>query len=204
MSLSPILTSTPGSIPTYNNGMAETFSWIPIEGADRPLYAKATYLTNASDISITTGDLSLDITPLENLTRTTNTKLDSLTAIQTAKQNEIITLLNSVTGMAIQVDMNTDDLKINVDQVETLLQQITSTNASANGQKGVDVIVPGSTYTGNWSFVSVLSGPAKFQIFDAKYSNTSNLLLFELPQQYSFSAPITSMRLLYGSVIAYK
>ena len=209
-SLSPILTATPGSLPTYNTGMAETFSWVPVEGAERPLYAKATYLTNASDISITTGDLSLDMTPTNNRidttnTRlnTTNTKLDSLTAIQTTKQDQIITLLHSVTGMAIQVDLNTDDLKINVDQVETLLQQLTAQLETQNSQKGIDVLVSGTTYTGNWSKVTVLS-TAKFQTFGAKNSDTSNLLLIELPANSTFSAPITSIRLSYGMVVASK
>ena len=209
-SLSPILTATPGSLPTYNTGMAETFSWIPVEGAERPLYAKATYLTNASDISITTGDLSLDMTPTNNRidttnTRlnTTNTKLDSLTAIQTTKQDQIITLLHSVTGMAIQVDLNPDDLKINVDQVETLLQQLTAQLETQNSQKGIDVLISGTTYTGNWSKVTVLSA-AKFQTFGAKNSDVSNLLLIELPANSTFSAPITSIRLSYGMVVASK
>ena len=43
MSLSPRLTATPNSSVSYNPGMAETFSWIPIEGAGRPLFAKAVY-----------------------------------------------------------------------------------------------------------------------------------------------------------------
>jgi hypothetical protein len=209
-SLSPILTATPGELPTYSVGMAETFSWVPIEGANRPLYAQATYLTNASDISITTGALSLDMTPTNNKidttnTRlnTTNTKLDSLTAIQTNKQDQIITLLHSVTGMAIQVDLNTDDLKINVDQVETLLQQLTAQLQSQNGQNGVDVLIPGSTYTGNWSSVTILSA-TKFQTFEAKTSSTTNLLLCELPVNCTFTAPITSIRLTYGVVLASK
>lgn len=124
--MTPILTATPSSPPTYNPGIAETFSWIPIEGADRPLFAKATYLTNASDISVTTGDVSLDITPLENLTKTTHTKLDSLTSIQTQKQNEIITLLHGITGTALEVDLNTDQLELHVDGVETLLHDLTA------------------------------------------------------------------------------
>ena len=44
MSLIPQLTATPnGDSPYYNPGMAETFSWVPINGANRPLFAKATY-----------------------------------------------------------------------------------------------------------------------------------------------------------------
>ena len=50
--LNPILTATPGNPLTYNVGMAETFSWIPVENdADRPIYARASYLVNASDIT---------------------------------------------------------------------------------------------------------------------------------------------------------
>jgi hypothetical protein len=40
----PLLTATPGTPPTYNSSMAETFSWIPVGGAGRPLFAQAMYL----------------------------------------------------------------------------------------------------------------------------------------------------------------
>jgi hypothetical protein len=43
MSLSPLLTATPGSPVTYNPNIAETYSWIPVLGAGRDLFAKATY-----------------------------------------------------------------------------------------------------------------------------------------------------------------
>lgn len=39
----PVLTTTPALTTTYNVGMADTFSWIPMEGAGRPLYARAVY-----------------------------------------------------------------------------------------------------------------------------------------------------------------
>lgn len=42
----PIFTATPANPPTYSVGMAETFSWIPIAGAERPLYSRAVYVTN--------------------------------------------------------------------------------------------------------------------------------------------------------------
>ncbi len=37
----PIFTATPAPTASYNPGMAETFSWVPMEGAGRPLFAKA-------------------------------------------------------------------------------------------------------------------------------------------------------------------
>jgi hypothetical protein len=77
-SFTHLISSTPGNPVSYNPSMAETFSWVPISNAGRPFYAQATYLTNASDISISTGNISLNITPLETLITATNAKLDTL------------------------------------------------------------------------------------------------------------------------------
>jgi hypothetical protein len=62
--LVPKLTSTPGAPPTYNVGMAETFSWVPVEGANRPLFARAGYITNLSDLSINLSAAELNISAL--------------------------------------------------------------------------------------------------------------------------------------------
>jgi hypothetical protein len=52
--LTPILTATAGTPQTYNVGIAETYSWVPIVGdaLGRPMYARASYITNFSDMSI--------------------------------------------------------------------------------------------------------------------------------------------------------
>lgn len=39
----PIFTTTPALTSTYNPSMADTFSWVPMEGAGRPLFARAVY-----------------------------------------------------------------------------------------------------------------------------------------------------------------
>jgi hypothetical protein len=53
--LNPIITGTPGNPLTYNVGMAETFSWIPVENnADRPLFAQAVYLVNSGSSNLGT------------------------------------------------------------------------------------------------------------------------------------------------------
>ena len=81
--LNPILTATPGNPLTYNVGMAETFSWIPVENdAERPIYARASYLVNGS------GQSGFDIvsgatTKLGNYTSLytlSSTRIQSLTA----------------------------------------------------------------------------------------------------------------------------
>lgn len=67
--LTPLLTTTPSNPPTYNVGIAEAYSWVPIQGAGRPLYARATYLANASDmsVSLSANNLNIDLENTENL-----------------------------------------------------------------------------------------------------------------------------------------
>ena len=63
----------------------------------------------------------------------TNNLLNSLTALQETKQGQIITLLNAITGMSIDVDLTTDQINLNTDQVETLLNDLTGTNIKVPG-----------------------------------------------------------------------
>jgi hypothetical protein len=60
------LSATPSSPPTYNPSMADTFSWVPVEGAGRPLFARASYLVGA-DLNLTIGDLNVNMLDVENL-----------------------------------------------------------------------------------------------------------------------------------------
>ena len=52
--LTPILSATKDTPQAYNEGIAEAYSWVPTVGAalGRPMYAKASYITNFSDMSI--------------------------------------------------------------------------------------------------------------------------------------------------------
>lgn len=62
----PLLSATPGDPVTYSVGQAETFSWVPVQGAGRPLYARASYLVGA-DVNLTMGDLNINMADVENL-----------------------------------------------------------------------------------------------------------------------------------------
>lgn len=75
-----LLTATPGDPPTYNSSMADTFSWIPVQGAGRPLFARATYLANAEDISISlsANNLVVNTDEVESLLRNSNTLLNAI------------------------------------------------------------------------------------------------------------------------------
>lgn len=54
LTLTPSVSVTGNGQPTYNVGMAETYSWIPIQNnANRPIYARSVYVTNFRDMSFT-------------------------------------------------------------------------------------------------------------------------------------------------------
>jgi len=62
--LTPILTGGNGT-PTYNLGMAETYSWIPIDNnQNRPMFARANYITNLSDLTVSLTANELQIGPI--------------------------------------------------------------------------------------------------------------------------------------------
>ena len=81
--LTPRLTTTPGEPLSYNVGIAETFSWVPIDNdAGRPLFARATYLTNASDMSISLSAAELNV-QLQEKSAATSSLAGPLTATGT-------------------------------------------------------------------------------------------------------------------------
>ena len=98
----PLIVATPALSATYNVGMAETFSWIPMEGAGRPLFARATYLANASDISVSlsASNLNINLADVENLIATTNTLVGVLTATSNlADVENLIATTNTLVGV---------------------------------------------------------------------------------------------------------
>jgi hypothetical protein len=122
--LVPKLTSTPSNPPTYNVGMAETFSWVPIEGAGRPLYARAGYITNLSDLSINLSAAEMNISALSikdgNSSRVADVEDigNGLNALRVINQNlepdtDIISLAD-VTGNKVTVVPSTSSLNVNV------------------------------------------------------------------------------------------
>lgn len=61
--LTPILSATKDTPQAYNEGIAEAYSWVPTvgEALGRPMYAKASYITNFSDLQITLSSSEVNI-----------------------------------------------------------------------------------------------------------------------------------------------
>jgi len=251
MANSPLLTATPTAPPTYNPSMADTFSWVPIEGAGRALYARATYLANASDISVSlsANDLNLNIDEVEDLLkesntllnvltaksididvntdevegliRESNTLLDGLTSVDystSAKQDTTNTLLDGLTSVDYSTSAkqdttntllnvltaSTDSLENNTDTIEAKIDTVTSLLSAQLGQQGFDFIIGGeAASSGPYTTVQIASA-AKISVISAGSSTIGQLTALELPTNFSFNGPITSVTLEYGAAFVYK
>jgi hypothetical protein len=83
--LTPLLTSV---VPNPN--IAFCNSWVAVENtASRPIFAQASYLVNASEITLSAGSIGVNLTVLENLTQATNSLLSALTG-QTNRINGFV------------------------------------------------------------------------------------------------------------------
>jgi hypothetical protein len=86
----PLLTVTPGASPTYNPSMADTFSWVPVEGAGRPLFARAVYDVGAysqlgqSGFDFIVGGQTANSGPYSTLQVVSACRIAGLTATNTA------------------------------------------------------------------------------------------------------------------------
>jgi len=103
-----LISSTPGNPVSYNPSMAETFSWIPVSNAGRPLYARAMYITNVSEIAGGGGGgtVTVNTVNLENKVDNTNNKLNTQIGILSSVDNRLIAL-TALSGMATAVKQDT-------------------------------------------------------------------------------------------------
>jgi hypothetical protein len=100
--LLPILTGGNGT-PTYNLGMAETYSWVPVQNdQNRPLFAQAGYIVNLSDLSISLSASDINIGGVEIVDAVNHTI--RATVIQ-----------DIINGNSLQVQ--TQDLESSIDDV---------------------------------------------------------------------------------------
>jgi hypothetical protein len=122
--LTPIITGTPGQPPSYNVGMAETFSWVPVENdANRPLFARAGYITNFEDFAISISAAELNISSIEIKDGNSNRVADvesvgGFNSLRVATQNlssnvDTVSLADKL-GSNVTVTSATSSLNVNV------------------------------------------------------------------------------------------
>jgi hypothetical protein len=146
--LTPIITGTPGYPPSYNVGMAETFSWIPVENdANRPLFARAGYITNLSDLTITLSAAGVTIGAIE-LKDGNSSRVADVEAIG-GGYNALRVLTQDLESTSDSVAIG--DLSGNIVGVNTTLSAL-----------NVFVSNPGQSNSKSWNIIPVIAPSGSF------------------------------------------
>jgi len=109
----------------------------------------------------------------------------------------------SVSLSASNINVNLADVEDLVRRSNTLLTTLSSQLGNQLGQSGFIFLTGGSTATGNFTTVQIVSA-AKISAMTATNSIISTLPSYELPVNFSLNGPITSISLLYGAALVYK
>lgn len=124
--LTPILSATKDTSRSYNVGMAETYSWVPIEGPalGRPMYARASYVTNFSDMSIylSASELSIGAVTIKDNDTSLNANVVDIEGYGAGLQvltQDLESIIDDITigdkqGHYADVDRSLSALKVNV------------------------------------------------------------------------------------------
>jgi hypothetical protein len=97
----------------------------------------------------------------------------------------------------ISISLSAGNINVNLVDVENLLK-------AQLGQSGFTFIVGGETASsGPYTTVQITSA-AKISAIAATNSTIGRLTAFELPANFSFNGPITSITLQYGAAFVYK
>ena len=135
------------------------------------------------------------------------------TAVGTINTNvaDIETLLTTTNTNVGTINTAVGTINTNIADIETLLIRtntlVSSVSALLGNQLGVNGVVfcqpSNGTVTQNFNAIQVLSA-CKFSAIAIANSTTTGLTNYELPQNFILTAPITSLTLSYGAVIAFK
>ena len=109
----------------------------------------------------------------------------------------------SVSLSADSLNLNLNDVEVLVTRANTLLESLSAKLNSQLGQSGFEFLTPGVTATGNFTTIQIVSA-AKIGTINAANSTVGDLINFELPVNFTFNGPISSVSLQYGAAFVYK
>ena len=204
-----ILTSISGYTGNINTNVAD------IEAlATTTNTAVGTINTNVGTTNTAVGTINTAVGTINTNVGTTNTAVGT---INTRVNNihghaeSIDTKMPAITALLTTTNTNVGTINTNVADIETLLTTtntlVNSVSALLGNQLGINGVVfcqpSDGTVTQNFNAIQVLSA-CKFSAIGIAKSTTSGLTNYELPQNFTLTAPITSLALSYGAVIAFK
>lgn len=132
-----------------------------------------------------------------------------LTSVDIYPKYAVLTHL--VNASDISVSLSAGDINVNLSDVENLITRNNTLVDSVSSLLGKQIGVNGFRFcqpadgaiVNNFNALQVVSA-CRFSQIGALNSNVTGFTSYELPQNFSFTAPITSFTLSYGAVIAYK
>ena len=160
-----------------------------------PKYAVIAYLANPDDIkvSLSAENINVNLADVETI-------LNVISPNVTAIHGHIDTI-NTRVGT---INTNVADIETLLTRTNTLVNSVSALLGNQLGANGVVFCQPSNgTITQNFNAVQVLSA-CKFSAIAIANSTTTGLTGYELPQNFILTAPITSLALSYGAVIAFK
>ena len=133
----------------------------------------------------------------------------SLTALSVYPKYAVLTYLANPED--IKVSLSAENINVNLQDVEnilnvtnTLLNSVSSLLGNQLGINGIQFCQPSDgAIVNNFNAVQVVSA-CKFSQIGIRNSSVSSMVNYELPQNFTFTAPITSLTLSYGALIAFK
>lgn len=174
-----------------------------------PKYAVITYLANPEDIkvSLSAENINVNLQDVETILNVISPDVTTIKNNTDAVESTLTTISNNIgtTNTAVGT------INTNVADIETLLTRtnalVNSVSALLGNQLGVNGVVfcqpSNGTVTQNFNAIQVLSA-CKFSAIAIANSTTTGLTNYELPQNFTLTAPITSLALSYGAIIAFK
>jgi len=160
-----------------------------------PKYAVIAYLANPDDIkvSLSAENINVNLADVETI-------LNVISPNVTAIHGHIDTI-NTRVGT---INTNVADIETLLTRTNTLVNSVSALLGNQLGANGVVFCQPSNgTITQNFNAVQVLSA-CKFSAIAIANSTTTGLTSYEFPQNFVLTAPITSLALSYGAVIAFK
>jgi len=217
--------------PDASNAFPSNKGLPPLTSVDvYPKYAVLSYIANPDDIKVSLSAeninvnladvetilnvISPDVTTIKNNTDAVESTLTTISNNISTTNTNVGTINQNVTAIHTHVDtirIRVNSINANVSAVETLLTRantlVNSVSALLGNQLGVNGVVfcqpSNGTVTQNFNAIQVLSA-CKFSAIAIANSTTTGLTNYELPQNFILTAPITSLALSYGAIIAFK
>jgi uncharacterized protein YoxC len=138
---------------------------------------------------------------------TINTRVGTIsTMVNSVSTNvaDIKTLLTTCNTNVGTINTNVNDIDVLLTRTNTLVNSVSVLLGNQLGINGVVFCQPSNgTVTQNFNAIQVLSA-CKFSAITIANSTTTGLTNYELPQNFTLTAPITSLALSYGAIIAFK